>query len=494
LTRLENRRSQTLADPQTRTRQTTQLLFQPKQLRIEDIEFVKSLGRIDGDNLILERSVKQYRLKTPVTVPLSKVLALGQRGLAQYIIQGLTTNRPVLIPLVLSNQSLVELAKHFLRKYSGSIMSLYAYTNTVSQYATRWNSSPDQIIADAKKNRKRILNHQKAIEDFIADLQDQGRSAGRLHGVAKQLRTWYRISGIELKLSTVPRPRVTYKDRSPSQQELALLLDAGDLRDKCIVSLTALGGFRETTLSLLCYRHVMADLEKSSDTVHIHVERDITKGKYEAYDSFIRAEAIQYTRQYFEARRTGQLDPRIKPETITPDSPVIRDSLWDKTRGSDQPKPIGGKQIYKLIHDLFVKTGLVRPEDKHHTMRPHTLRKFCKTNLVAAGVPESHADYFLGHVTDTYNQVQSLGVDKLRESYARGQLCIRPQSQQNLTKTLISLIQAAREDPSKYLTGAALSEPHRVNATPETPDQREARMLLSELVEYVREQVQSGRS
>ncbi len=141
-----------------------------------------------------------------------------------------------------------------------------------------------------------------------------------------------------------------------------------------------------------------------------------------------------------------------------------------------------------------MKTGLVKADDKHHAMRVHTFRKFFKTNLVQAGLPESHADYMMGHVTDTYNQVQSLGVEKLRESYARAQLCIRPQSQRNLTKTLINLIQAAGKDPSKYLTGAALSEPHRVTATPETVDQREARILLSELVEYVREQVQSGRS
>ena len=42
--------------------------------------------------------------------------------------------------------------------------------------------------------------------------------------------------------------------------------------------------------------------------------------------------------------------------------------------------------------------------------------------------------------------------------------------------------------------GISLSEPHGINATPETVDQRDERILLSELVEYVREQVQSGTS
>ena len=95
------------------------------------------------------------------------------------------------------------------------------------------------------------------------------------------------------------------------------------------------------------------------------------------------------------------------------------------------------------------ETGLVKPGDKHHAVKVHSFRRFFKTNLVAAGVAESRADYFLGHVSDTYNQVRDLGVEKLRESYARGQLSIRPQARQNLTKTPISLIQAAGKDPEQ---------------------------------------------
>lgn len=494
MTVAENRRSQMLTVPQNRTRQTTELLFHQRDLRIEDIEFVKSLGRIDGDNLIIERSVKQSRLKTPITIPINQVLSLGQRGLAQYIVQGLTISQPALIPLILSNKSMIELARHFLRKYSGSVSSLRTYAGVVAQYARTWQTTPDEIIADARKSRRRILEHQKALETVIAELQDAGRTPGRLHNFAKQVRTWYIVNGIELKASTVPRRKVTFKDRSYTQEELALLLDAGDLREKVIVSMLALGGFREETLSLLKCKHIREDLEKGVEPVHVHIERSITKGQYESYDSFFRAEAVYHLKQYLEARRTGHLDPRIRPETITDESPLIRDQLWDRTRRSAIPRPVGPKQMYKIIHGLLVKTGLAKQEDGHYALRVHTFRKFFKTHLVAAGVPESHADYFMGHVTDTYNQVQSLGVDKLRDSYAKGQLCIRPQSQQSLTKTLIDLIHAAGKDPSKYLSGEALREPHRLSPTPETVDQRNARILLSELVDYVRQQVQSGTS
>ena len=66
--------------------------------------------------------------------------------------------------------------------------------------------------------------------------------------------------------------------------------------------------------------------------------------------------------------------------------------------------------------------------------------------------------------------------------------------QQNLTGTLISLIQAAKEDPQRYLRGEALQEPHKILSRPETPDQREARILLAELTDYLGAKLHSNAS
>jgi len=37
------------------------------------------------------------------------------------------------------------------------------------------------------------------------------------------------------------------------------------------------------------------------------------------------------------------------------------------------------------------------------------------TNLVMGGIPERQVDYMMGHVTDTNDDVQHQGVEKLRE-------------------------------------------------------------------------------
>lgn len=89
------------------------------------------------------------------------------------------------------------------------------------------------------------------------------------------------------------------------REELVRLIDLADPREKVIISLLALGGFRPGTLTQLQYRHVRNDLEANMIPIHIHVEADITKGKYHEYDTFLGPEAVEYLDAYLELRKRG---------------------------------------------------------------------------------------------------------------------------------------------------------------------------------------------
>jgi len=118
---------------------------------------------------------------------------------------------------------------------------------------------------------------------------------------------------------------VVSRDRAPTPEEIARLIDLADIRGKVIVSMLALGAFRIGTLCKLRYRHVRHDLERDIVPVHIHVEATITKGKYHDYDTFIGREAVEYLKAYLEARRNGGLPNKIPPENLIDESPLIRD-------------------------------------------------------------------------------------------------------------------------------------------------------------------------
>ena len=92
----------------------------------------------------------------------------------------------------------------------------------------------------------------------------------------------------------------------------------------------------------------------------------------------------------------------------------------------------------------------------------------------------------MGHVTDTYTDIQSQGVEHLRHLYSSAALSIHPRSEDSLLITsLIQQLKAAGRDPEKYLRKEALSEPHRIAVSGQYSQEEQARALLAALRDYV---------
>ena len=68
-----------------------------------------------------------------------------------------------------------------------------------------------------------------------------------------------------------------------------------------------------------------------------------------------------------------------------------------------------------------------------YSVRTHSLRKFFRTQMSASKLDSEIINYFMGHTVDTYEDVQSLGVETLRNLYTTAGLAIRPKTQANRT-------------------------------------------------------------
>ncbi len=79
------------------------------------------------------------------------------------------------------------------------------------------------------------------------------------------------------------------------------------------------------------------------------------------------------------------------------------------------------------MHQLFHKAGLLREKKGHYDLRVHSIRKYFKTQMKALGVDTDYVDYMMGHVVDTCHDIQSKGVEFLRDMYARAGLCFKSQ-------------------------------------------------------------------
>jgi len=430
-----------------------QPIIRTPQLSLEDLKTINFPMKIQDDLVIIDTGITGQKLKTIVTVELSKILAAKEKGLIHYILMSFIRERPALIPFMFSNQSLIKVARHFLRHKSGSYLNCCNYTAHIQRYVKWLGYSPDVIIQDVKPNGAipdplRVQNHIGYLNDYLASLQDDGLKPGPINNYIKSVKTFYRVNGVKVELSEPLSRRTVYRDRAPRPEELAKMLDIGDLRERFIVSALALGGFREGTLSKLKYRHVKEDLDAHVVPLHIHVDAEITKGKYGDYDTFLGAEAVTYLKLYLDMRRKGT--KHIPPEEIADDSPLIRDETKTDIKG------ISGKQIYKIVHELYRSAGLLKKGNgRLYDLRVHSIRKFFKTQLSALGVQSDYVEYMMGHKVSTYHDVQMNGIEFLRNVYHSAGLAIKAKTMVSKVEALKEIIRAWGMNPEQLLSREA---------------------------------------
>jgi integrase len=367
---------------------------------------------------------------------------------------------PTLVPFTFNNASTIELAKHLLRHRTASKGTLYQYIYGVHRFCRWINSQPDQLIRSCQDiegdpDPKALAKYSRLLDDFVGNLQAEGLAPGTIANHAKGVKALFRVNRLKLELPYNLSKRIIYSDRAPTPEELQRLLDIADLRLRVIISMLALGGFRIGTLAQLQYRHVKRDLEKMATPIHIHVEAEITKGKYHDYDTFIGQEAAEYLRVYLEIRRKGT--KKIPPENIHDESPLIR---------NHQTKlaiPLTPAAIHKLIHDLYVKAGLIQPKPlgRRYDLRAHSIRKFFRTQMAALGVDRDYIEYMMGHTINTYHDIKMKGIEFLRGIYMASGLSIKPKTKMSKIDALKEIIRAWGLNPEEILTKDALTQPHR---------------------------------
>jgi len=159
---------------------------------------------------------------------------------------------------------------------------------------------------------------------------------------------------------------------------------------------------------------------------------------------------------------------------------LIRDSR------STFPRPIGPKQLRKIVHNLFLRAGILgTKKGRMYDLRVHTIRKFFKTWLVHRGLPESYADFMIGHVTDTYHDIQSLGVERLRAAYASAGLTLRPAANDSKEDMVKEFARGLGLNPEAIMFRNTVLEPDTKYLDPE---QRQ-RWTIRVLMEAIREEL-----
>ncbi len=396
-------------------------------------------------------------LQTTSNLPLRELKA------REYIINSFTGKMPSLIPFAINNASVSKLASYLLKYTKGSQKTLYQYVFGIHRFCKWLGNTPDEIINESMKDKKIVDSFVVKIDDFIGDLQAEDLAPGTINNHVKGVRALFRANSISLILPFRVPKTVRYPDRAPTPEELTKIIDIADLREKLIVSLLSLSGVRVGTLVKLQYRHVKHDLESGIIPIHLHIEAEITKGKYHDYDTFIGTEGVEYLKAYLNERRIG--NERLEsgkirgmtPEIMTDISPLIR----NEHRATVEAITPG--TVHYTIHRLYRKAGLIDDVVKvGYDLRAHSIRKYFRTQLGAIStIPTDYIDYMMGHTISTYHDIKMKGIEHLRNLYASSGLSIRPKTAMSKMDQLKTLVRSLGLNPDEVLSKDALVMPHR---------------------------------
>ena len=411
--------------------------------------------------------------------------------IAEFIHEALKNRKASLIQFAMLSPAVLEMAKYIKRHGSQSYSTLYLYVWSVQKYCQWREADPDLLVGeclldDSLPNQKALLLEARNLDDYVGCLQSENLSPGHISNCVKAVKTLFRTNNLNLNLPYRMHRYCVSRDRATSQEELNRLVDIADLRGKVIILILALCGCRIGTLSKLKYRHVRFDLERNVFPVHLHIEAQIVKGKYGDYDTFLPKEAIDCLKAYLEMRRTGGLPNKIPPETITDESPLLRSEHAKSVR------PLGESEIYNILHRYMAQAGLLGFKvGRRYKVRPHSLRKFFRTQMAALGMQSDYIEYIMGHKVSTYHDIEMKGTEFLRNEYAKAGLCIKPKQESNKMSIVRDFLKSMGLNPEEILSKEALSMPHRavIGSPLQLSEQEQIEAMLRALMQKMKQDI-----
>ena len=239
---------------------------------------------------------------------------------------------------------------------------------------------------------------QSNIIEYLVSLQQISHGTRYLY--AAVLRHFYDINDILLNWKKINaflgQSNKVVHDRAYTKPEIAALLEKSNERMKVVILLLASTGMRIGAIPTLKIRNLKKIEEYGLYQITVY-----EKAK-EQYTTFCTPECAKSIDSYLECRRRYE-------ETITPNSPLIRDEFdRNDILHIKHPRHISVKTLTRLLDNLLVASGIRKREPllegqqsplirRKDAMLTHAFRKYVNTAMIRADLKSLNKELLLGH-------------------------------------------------------------------------------------------------
>ncbi len=272
---------------------------------------------------------------------------------------------------------------------------------------------------------KLALKHPKKVEELTLDFllihkrryERKEISGSTIKNLKKPIRLLLDVNDVDginwKKIGRILPPARRYAlDRAPTIEELRMLYDAADVRERCALLIMASGGIRLGAWNFLKVGHVTSITKKDQ---LFAAKVTVYAGEEEQYETFITPEAYKCFEAYLNFRKKNG-------EAINPDSVVMRNAFGMVGRANipvSRVKPMFGGGVKNMMRRLFRKAGLRTEKKRRHEFSlDHGFRKFFKTRCEQVMKP-INVETLMGHSTGISDSYYRPTEKELLEDYLR---------------------------------------------------------------------------
>jgi len=195
--------------------------------------------------------------------------------------------------------------KQFLKGFH-SDATKESYCKKLSQFADFCDMSPDELLQKTQVHPK-IVQH--LIIDYIEQRKSQVSGSTINQGIAS-LKHFFEMNDAEDNLNwskiskLVPRARKTGNDRAPTIEEIRQMLDAADIRTKCIILVCVSSGIRVGAFEGLSWGNLTPIYKDAKKQKVIAVKLIVYQNTPEQYVTFVSPECYSVLLQYKNLRES----------------------------------------------------------------------------------------------------------------------------------------------------------------------------------------------
>jgi integrase len=339
---------------------------------------------------------------------------------------------------------------------SGSARTEASYRRNFHAFLKFLGKTAEGIKADYEHSTDRKFKriYAEYLRAWIASLDEQGLTNSSIKVMVAAVQSFFKYTDLPLGYVPLAQDGTVFHNRDMTRQEIAELLTYSNPRDRAFFVAMAQSGLRPYTICKLRLKHLQPDLYNGTIPCKIDVPKEIAKGKYHSYFTFVGTEAVKHLKDYLKTRQA-----------------LTSESYLFTTSGTEEPlspKAISA-QFNKTVRKLR-KKGILdfkQPQrGKPAELRLYNLRKWFKKHSHEAG--EEFQEFWMGHksqgVIDNYRTRDLEFHRKLYAEKAMPFLRIEeatPSETEQTIKEMRNEIEELREENAKLqqrVSGATLTE------------------------------------